>query len=179
MALAGYRREHQQLPEQLSSLVPTYFAWLPVDPWTGSDFLYEPQGVPARIDTDFGDHLQPLQPFVASAGHLGARIDVRQITKGRLQVSIHDRGESPVATESGTTPLQLSAPAVAVPPLPGGEQKLPRNDQRPPETPPQKKPHAPSPTEKAPPAKAPQNNAPTGRSGIDLAKPTEKVAPAK
>ena len=37
--LAGYRREHQQLPEQLSSLVPTYFSWLPVDPWTGSDFI--------------------------------------------------------------------------------------------------------------------------------------------
>jgi hypothetical protein len=176
-ALAGYRREHQQLPEHLSALLPTYFAWLPVDPWTGSNFLYEPLGVPAPIYTDFGDHLQPLQPFVASAGRLGVRINVRQMTNGRVQVSTVDREGSPVATDSATTPLP--APAVAVPPLPGDELKLPRSDQRAPEAPPQKKPHAPSTTEKAPPVEAPPNNAPTGRAGIDLAKPSEKVAPAK
>ena len=178
-ALAGYRREHQQLPERLSALVPTYFAWLPVDPWTGSEFLYEPQGVPARLDSDFGDHLQALQPFVASAGRLGARIDVRQMTAGRVHVSIVDHGGSPVATESATTPLQLSGPAVAVPPLPSDEQKLPHSDQRAQETRSQKKPHSPAPTEKAPPVKARPNKAPAGRSGIDLAKPTEKTAPGK
>ena len=50
MALAGYRLEHGKLPDSLTDLVGTYFKnleTLPRDPFSGRQYVYFPQGVPA------------------------------------------------------------------------------------------------------------------------------------
>jgi hypothetical protein len=74
-AALDYRRQQERLPTELAQLVPTYFDWLPVDPWTGKDFLYEPQGVPDRLVAS-GFAVQKNEPFVASAGVEGCRIEL-------------------------------------------------------------------------------------------------------
>ncbi len=73
LAIAAETRGHQKLRESLRALVPTYFQRLPVDPWTGGEFLYEPQGFPVEIDLSRGN-LAPGTPFLASAGMLDSRL---------------------------------------------------------------------------------------------------------
>jgi hypothetical protein len=69
LALADFKREHHRLPDSLHSLVPTYFQHLPVDPWAGGDFNYEPKGLPHQISLSEGE-LERHTPFLASAGML-------------------------------------------------------------------------------------------------------------
>ncbi len=114
-ALADYRREHHEFPERLAALVPTYFDWLPVDPWNGGDFLYEPQGVPAEIDSDFGEKVKPLQPFVASAGPHHARIEIQRTAGGQMDVCILEQGQLTPPPTALSVPRQLPAPALALP----------------------------------------------------------------
>jgi hypothetical protein len=73
MAIADFAREHRQRPASLQELVPLYFSQLPIDPWTGRDFLYEPQGLPTGIDFEH-ETLAAGTPFLASAGMLDSRI---------------------------------------------------------------------------------------------------------
>ncbi len=66
LALADFKREHHKLPDSLQSLVPTYFQHLPIDPWTGADFIYKPEGLSTEISFS-GGKLEPRLPFLASA----------------------------------------------------------------------------------------------------------------
>jgi hypothetical protein len=121
-AAADYRRAHNKLPGALSELVPTYFASLPVDPWTGRDFLYEPKGVPARLRSSGTGEVDENQPFLASAGASDCRIEIN---------SIHGESISPVRIidHSGTVRNSISdrlvefpAPALAIPSLTGRQK---------------------------------------------------------
>jgi hypothetical protein len=74
-AALDYRREHHKLPATLGVLVPAYFSWLPIDPWTGRGFQYEREGVPAPVNF-LNRQLEKSQPFIASGGALDSRIEV-------------------------------------------------------------------------------------------------------
>jgi hypothetical protein len=115
-AAADYRREHHRLPATLSELVPTYFAALPIDPWTGRAFLYEPAGVPARLRPSGGEELAANQPFVASAGASDCRVEINR-THGREfpQVQVMMRNGRAVNADLQLVPLDFPAPAVAIP----------------------------------------------------------------
>ncbi len=67
-AAMDYRREHHSLPATLSQLIPVYFSALPIDPWTGRGFQYEPNGVPVPLRTVKWGELKNDQPFIASGG---------------------------------------------------------------------------------------------------------------
>jgi hypothetical protein len=73
LAIADFKREHRQRPASLQELVPLYFPQLPIDPWTGRNFHYEPQGVPVGIDFE-PETLAAETPFLASAGLVDNRI---------------------------------------------------------------------------------------------------------
>jgi hypothetical protein len=47
IALELFRREHGTSPMSLAALTPRYRAELPVDPFTGAEFVYVPQGLDA------------------------------------------------------------------------------------------------------------------------------------
>jgi hypothetical protein len=135
-AAADYRRAHNKLPAALSELVPTYFASLPVDPWTGRDFLYEPKGVPARLRSSGTGEVDENQPFLASAGASDCRIEIN---------SIHGESISPVRIidHSGTVRnsiadrlVEFPAPALAIPSLtvrqfPRESDQFPRKSDQP------------------------------------------------
>jgi hypothetical protein len=95
LAIAAEAHEGHKRPDSLRALVPAYFQRLPVDPWTGGEFVYEPQGVPANIDFE-GRQLPAGTPFLASAGKLDSRI-VRKInpSNGKPSIEIISRLASP------------------------------------------------------------------------------------
>jgi len=110
LAIADETRVHHKRPDSLRALVPTYFQRLPVDPWTGSDFLYEPQGLPAAIFFD-GGRFDPRTSFLASAGMLDSRLVARPTSQNaRTSFEVVNRfGPAPNAPES------FSGPAVKLP----------------------------------------------------------------
>jgi len=114
-AVADYRREHHKLPEKLGDLVPTYFAWLPIDPWTGRDFLYEPRGVPASFYTNDGDRLEANEPFIASAGASDCHFVVNHSGQGTASILTREGRSLGSGPEFGR--LQFPAPVVAIPSL--------------------------------------------------------------
>ncbi len=116
-AVADYRREHHKLPDKLSELLPTYFAWLPIDPWTGRDFLYEPKGLPTALYTNDGDHVEANEPFVASAGASGCHFVVNHPGQGTAPVQILTREGRDLSTGPDFGHLQFPAPAVVIPSL--------------------------------------------------------------
>jgi hypothetical protein len=67
LAVADFQREHHKLPPSLRFLVPTYFQRLPIDPWTGRDFVYRAEGIPVQLAFS-GNTLDPGSHFLASAG---------------------------------------------------------------------------------------------------------------
>jgi hypothetical protein len=116
-AAADYRRAHGKLPGALSELVPTYFASLPVDPWTGRGFLYEPKGVPARLHSSGTGDLDENQPFLASAGASDCRIEINSIHGESISpVRIIDRSGTVVNSISDRL-VEFPAPALAIPSL--------------------------------------------------------------
>lgn len=46
LAIEAYRLEHGELPAELSELAGVYLAEVPLDPYSGRDFLYFPEGIP-------------------------------------------------------------------------------------------------------------------------------------
>jgi hypothetical protein len=115
-AALDYRREHHKLPATLGELVPTYFSWLPIDPWTGQSFLWEPNGVKERLDFQFL-RLEVNQPFIASGGSLGCRLAASSIPGDRLPpIRVMTRsGRDMNAGRSQAQPLDFPAPALAIP----------------------------------------------------------------
>ena len=49
LALEAYRLEQGKLPAKLSELVAAYLPGVPLDPYSGDDFLYFPEGVPPAV----------------------------------------------------------------------------------------------------------------------------------
>jgi hypothetical protein len=49
LALRCYQLEHGRLPEKLDALAPEYLKAIPLDPFTGKPFGYEPVGQKPRI----------------------------------------------------------------------------------------------------------------------------------
>jgi hypothetical protein len=72
LALYGSRHDHNQsFPRGLEELVPAYFARLPLDPWSGSDFHWYPHGVNAK-PIAFEDFLvETNEPFIEALGPFG------------------------------------------------------------------------------------------------------------
>lgn len=80
LALLAHRAQHGELPSDLNQLVPNRLAKLPIDVYSGQDFIYRPQGLPypivnlprpdkaVEVPTDSYDVLQPGIPFIASIG---------------------------------------------------------------------------------------------------------------
>jgi hypothetical protein len=50
LAIEAYRVDHGELPKSLDELAPDYFAKVPLDPYSGLDFRYFPEGIPAPRD---------------------------------------------------------------------------------------------------------------------------------
>ena len=68
LALEAWRLEHSSLPDSLDDLRGTYLDELPVDPYTGAEFGYEPKGLPYYIvsTTHFSEEktIEPDRPFL-------------------------------------------------------------------------------------------------------------------
>lgn len=76
LAIKAWQIEHGELPKSLDQLVPAYFDRVPLDPWTGEPFGYEPAGFPIAFEFE-----QPArftarlgQPILWSAGASGLRL---------------------------------------------------------------------------------------------------------
>jgi hypothetical protein len=76
LALLDFKREHHKLPDSLHELVPAYFEKLPIDPWGGREFVYEPKGIPRPLQFKTC-RVEAGTPFLASTGASDARL-VRQ-----------------------------------------------------------------------------------------------------
>jgi hypothetical protein len=129
-AAVDYRREHHKLPDRLQNLVPQYFAWVPIDPWNGRDFVYEPKGIPLRMKAMFQE-LGRDQPFAASAGEQDCRIEInpQPNASGAPPIRILiGTGRNP--NNNPQEPIEFPSPTVAIP------------SEYPPSTPPGKHPSA-------------------------------------
>jgi hypothetical protein len=115
-AAADYRRVHHKLPDRLQNLVPQYFAWLPVDPWNGRDFLYEPKGVPMRMKS-WAQLLDRDEPFIASGGESNCRIEINpKPSPGAPPVRIiTPTGSYPNENLSLQEPIDFPSPVVPIP----------------------------------------------------------------
>jgi hypothetical protein len=102
------------VPATLSELVPVYFTWLPIDPWTGRGFHYESQGIPAALRTLTGAEVPKDQPFLASGGALDCRIEVN-VSHGNgiapVEVVTRERRQT---REWWLPMLDYPAPALAI-----------------------------------------------------------------
>jgi hypothetical protein len=163
-AAADYRRAHGKLPGALSELVPTYFASLPVDPWTGRGFLYEPKGVPARLHSSGTGDLDANQPFLASAGASDYHIEINSIRAESISpVRIVDHSGTVMGFPSDRL-VEFPAPALAIPSLSGLQESADqvRRESDQPRRKPAEKPHAkPVGNLLANPALPPRGNAPS------------------
>jgi hypothetical protein len=75
LALYIARAENGSFPRSLDELVGPVLKILPVDIYTGSDFHYEPDGLPYPLE--LGENLPPLpakRPFFWYAGNEGIRL---------------------------------------------------------------------------------------------------------
>ncbi len=100
LALADFKREHHKLPGSLASLVPAYFPHLPIDPWTGGDFIYKPEGLPQEISLSEGK-LELRPPFLASAGLFDNQLVRRFAPANRIP---SNEAVNPFDPKKGKTP---------------------------------------------------------------------------
>jgi hypothetical protein len=79
IALAMYHHDHSTYPHTLEELVPDYLLALPVDPYSGVDFEYRPDGVDAPLTeaSRNGADVPPDTPFLWSVGAWNATELVR------------------------------------------------------------------------------------------------------
>jgi hypothetical protein len=112
LALIDFKREQHKLPVSLRELVPIYFSQLPVDPWTGNDFLYEPKGLFAEIIFK-GGRIDPWTPFLVSAGVWDSRLV--QTQSGNPSYEVVDHLAPGNASQRHPGPPTFSGPAVQLP----------------------------------------------------------------
>jgi hypothetical protein len=91
LALAAYRLEHGSLPIALSQLVGPYFDVLPVDPYSGREYVYLPAGVPAPATpldaadlADAQEHRSGIQVGKPGIWSSGPNLQVR-ISRAELE----------------------------------------------------------------------------------------------
>jgi hypothetical protein len=73
LALVAYRRNHDAYPESLDQLVPDYLEQVPIDPYSGTPFLYRPKGVDrivsgVYVPPHYDARIEPSTPFFWSVG---------------------------------------------------------------------------------------------------------------
>ncbi len=107
LALLDFKREHHNLPDSLHELVPAYFEKLPIDPWGGREFIYEPKGIPRPLDFKTC-RIEAGTPFLASTGASDARL-VRQ-PNGSYNV-VYRSPDNRIAGES----VWFPGPAIELP----------------------------------------------------------------
>ncbi|MGE3316956.1 MAG: ABC transporter permease [Planctomycetaceae bacterium] len=67
-ALVAYRLHEKHLPAQLEELVPSYLAKVPVDPWTGFDYCYYPEGLSEQLYKGRDQSIPARTPLIYSPG---------------------------------------------------------------------------------------------------------------
>ena len=68
LALAAYRIDHGAYPKSFDKLVPNYLSSVPIDPFSGEPFNYEPAGLPLKLNVIGETTLAPETPFFWSVG---------------------------------------------------------------------------------------------------------------
>jgi hypothetical protein len=92
IALAMFRRDHGEYPGRLSELVPNYLDSLPMDPYSGEPFQFEPQGVDLPLQNL---NLDPMTPFLWSVGPGNARLRQSENTVWEQNTSDPERDRLP------------------------------------------------------------------------------------
>ncbi|TWU29440.1 hypothetical protein [Bythopirellula polymerisocia] len=80
LALLAYRLDHREYPEKLAELVPEYLAKMQLDPYSGEDFQYRPEGLkhPLLYHADESTVLSELpaeSPLFWSVGIFDCRLE--------------------------------------------------------------------------------------------------------
>lgn len=95
-ALIAFRIDHNAYPAELDELLPKYLTEMPLDPYSGFAFEYEPHGLAGGLSNDFSvprAQLGPDTPFFWGVGYTFARL----VDAGQ-QVAVSD--EAGAADES-------------------------------------------------------------------------------
>ena len=83
-ALLAYRLDHGAYPAELDELLPKYLTEMPLDPYSGDEFQYEPNGLAGELDLGRGvpsEQVEPDTPFFWSVGYRFARLTSWQTTE--------------------------------------------------------------------------------------------------
>jgi hypothetical protein len=98
----------------VDELAPAYFSSMPIDPWTGQSFIWEPNGVAMPLFFQ-ALRLEVKQPFIASGGSQRCRLILGNIPYDRsapvrvMTRSGRDLNQQPQAI------LNFPAPALTIP----------------------------------------------------------------
>ncbi len=84
LALLAYRLDHEEYPEELAELIPEYLEKMPLDPYSGREFVYHFAGlkyplvfsiVPPRSDVGTIDEIPDNTPLFWSVGPSDRRLE--------------------------------------------------------------------------------------------------------
>lgn len=84
LALLAFRLDHGEFPEELAGLVPEYLEKMPLDPYSGREFVYHSTGlkyplvlsdVPPRSDVGTIDEIPANTPLFWSVGDFNRRLE--------------------------------------------------------------------------------------------------------
>jgi len=83
LALLAYRADHGKYPATLADLVPDYLPFVPIDPYSGREFEYYPQGLKLelRFYADRSESIPPHTPLLWSVGAEDQRLDATFVTE--------------------------------------------------------------------------------------------------
>ena len=114
LGLAGWRLEHGELPQRLDALIGTFLDTLPLDPWSGRQFQYFPEGLVATLFSYrhrlHPNRIQPGQPLLWSVGREQVRlVPNHRDDTGQMQVTIGRRYDR-MAEKYRTPPPKLPQP---------------------------------------------------------------------
>jgi hypothetical protein len=92
LALIAYRADHGEYPDELAELVPDYLPFVPVDPYSGHEFEYRPDGLPLELRFFGGQHtsIDAHTPLLWSTGSYGQQLDTTFVTEDDDSMSSHD-----------------------------------------------------------------------------------------
>jgi hypothetical protein len=92
LALIAYRADHGEYPDELAELIPDYLPFVPVDPYSGHEFEYRPDGLPLELRFFGGQHtsIDAHTPLLWSTGSYGQQLDTTFVTEDDDSMSSHD-----------------------------------------------------------------------------------------
>lgn len=99
VALVAYRLDHGELPPSLEALVETYLDKLPVDPYSGRDFVYFRDGLPPpatdleTVELKDAQRQQAIVPGVPCIWSTSAKLVALQWSSGSSQEDAGDSDE--------------------------------------------------------------------------------------